>query len=143
MRLGVALRRVLHPSGHWWLVLGPQIPWQTLHAVTGIGWCASSVSAWDTSVVAHLHPHPPPPRHLATPPPYGLVCTDQPYAPLDRPFVRRCVETSSRVGDLVLDPCCGTGTVGIVTGELKRRVIGIDVDLKACALARARSGDYT
>jgi len=138
-RLGLALHRVLHPTGHWWLVLGPQIPWHTLHAVADIGWYVSSANAWDTSVVAHLHRTPASP-HLASPPPYGTVCTDQPYAPLARPFVRHCVEASSLVGDLILDPCCGTGTVGIVTGELKRRFRGIEVDGEACTLARARNG---
>ena len=57
-----------------------------------------------------------------------------------RHFIRRCVHASSREGDLILDPCCGTGTVGIVAGELNRRFIGIEVDEATCYLARARIG---
>ena len=142
--LGTALQRVLDPTGTLWLVLGGQRPpFETLRALAGIGWYIASASAWDTSVVAQLHRTPDHPPLLSPLPPYEAVCTDQPYAPLSRRFIRGCVAVSSREGDLILDPCCGTGTVGIVAGELKRRFIGIEVDEGACHLARARVGRYT
>ena len=68
------------------------------------------------------------------------IITDQSYAPLSRRFVRHRVHASSLEGDLILDPCCGTGTVGRVAGKLKRRFIGIEVDEATCHLARARVG---
>ena len=137
--LGTALQRVLDPTGTLWLVLGGQRPpFETLRALAGIGWYIASASAWDTTVVAQLH-RTPDHQPQATLPPYEAIITDQPYAPLSRRFVRRCVAVSSREGDLILDPCCGTGTVGIVAGKLNRRFIGIEVDEATCHLARARN----
>ena len=80
--------------------------------------------------------HPP----LASQPPYKAIITDQSYAPLSRRFVRHCVHASSRAGDLILDPCCGTETVGVVAGDMHRRFIGIKIDAASCALAKARVG---
>ncbi|HKQ70482.1 MAG TPA: DNA methyltransferase [Polyangiaceae bacterium] len=48
---------------------------------------------------------------------------------------RRLVEQLSRVGDVVLDPFCGSGTV-LVEGRLaKRRVVGVDANPLAIELA--------
>lgn len=138
--LGTALRRVLHPEGMVWLILGSRAPWATLNLLTQIDWFIVSVSALGKSVVAQLHRIP-----NATPlpildDPYAGVVTDQPYTPLARRFVRQCLELSTARGDLVLDPCCGTGTVGIVASAMSRRFIGIEIDATTCALARARTG---
>lgn len=38
------------------------------------------------------------------------------------------IERFSEPGDLVLDPCCGAGTTGVVAMTLNRRFIGIDID---------------
>ncbi len=45
---------------------------------------------------------------------------------------------SSRPGDLVLDPFCGTGTTGAVARRLGRRFVGIERDPAYAALARER-----
>jgi DNA modification methylase len=135
--LATALRRVLRPGGTFWLVLGDRLPWATLHALAEVDWHVSGVSAWGTSVVAQLHRTKTAPRHVADP--YGGVVTDQPYTPLARQFVRQCLQSSTVPGDLVLDPCCGTGTVGVEAAALKRRFVGIEIDPASCALARART----
>ena len=41
-------------------------------------------------------------------------------------------------GQLVLDPCCGAGTTGVVAVAMKRRFIGIDIDASAIQISAAR-----
>jgi len=41
-------------------------------------------------------------------------------------------------GDLVFDPMCGSGTVGLEAVKMGRRFVGADVRMKACRLARGR-----
>ena len=57
-------------------------------------------------------------------------------------FPERLVETCIRAGcppeGLVMDPCCGSGTTGIVAGRLGRRFLGIDCQSEYCDLARKR-----
>jgi DNA modification methylase len=135
--LVTALRRVLRPGGTLWLVLGNRVPWATLDALTEVDWHVGDVSVWDTSVVAQLHRSPEFPMSVADP--YAGVVTDQPYTPLARRFVWQCLQSSSTPGDLVLDPCCGTGTVGVEAEAMHRRFVGIEIDPATCALARART----
>lgn len=60
--------------------------------------------------------------------------------PTQKPLalLRRIIMLASNAGDLVLDPFCGSGTTLVAAQELGRRWIGIDVNPKAIALARAR-----
>lgn len=58
-----------------------------------------------------------------------------PY-PLELP--RRCIKLFSYVGDVVLDPFCGSGTTVLAAINNQRKSIGIDVDKKYCELARKR-----
>jgi DNA modification methylase len=52
---------------------------------------------------------------------------------------RRLIEKLSRVGDTVLDPFCGSGTV-LVEGQLQGRfTIGVDLNPLACELARFKT----
>jgi site-specific DNA-methyltransferase (adenine-specific) len=53
---------------------------------------------------------------------------------------RRAIEFSSRPGDLVIDPCCGSGPIGPAATETGRQFIGFDVDPKMIALSQRRSG---
>ena len=41
-------------------------------------------------------------------------------------------------GDLILDPFMGTGTIGLIANQNKRRFIGIDIDEKMIAIAKQR-----
>ena len=140
--LGTAIHRVLRCSGTLWLVLGDRVPWGTLHALTGVGWHVSDVSVWDIHVVAQLHRTDGTTSDVVTlgvTDPYDDALTDLPYEPLSRRFIRQCIEGSTAEGDLVLDPCCGTGTVGVEAEALHRRFVGIEIDPDLCALAQART----
>ncbi|WP_337868171.1 site-specific DNA-methyltransferase [Meiothermus sp.] len=52
--------------------------------------------------------------------------------------VERCILMTTRPGDLVLDPTCGSGTTAYVAEQWGRRWITIDTSRVALALARAR-----
>jgi len=53
-------------------------------------------------------------------------------------LLHRVLLASTRPGDLVLDPFCGTGTTGAVAKRLGRRFVGIERDPAYAALARER-----
>jgi modification methylase len=53
-------------------------------------------------------------------------------------LLHRVLLASTRPGDLVLDPFCGTGTTGAVAKRLGRRFIGIEREPGYAALARER-----
>lgn len=52
--------------------------------------------------------------------------------------VKELVKLLSKEQDLVLDPFCGSGQVGIVAKELNRNFVGIDLNKEYCELARSR-----
>lgn len=53
-------------------------------------------------------------------------------------LVRRCMQASSREGDTVLDPFCGSGTVAQVATHLNRDSVNIDINPDYLGLARER-----
>ncbi|MBM3200198.1 hypothetical protein FJZ53_04630 [Candidatus Woesearchaeota archaeon] len=53
-------------------------------------------------------------------------------------LLKRIIKASSKEGDLVLDPFCGCGTTLVVSEELKRKWIGIDVSPTACKVMAKR-----
>jgi len=74
---------------------------------------------------------------LGTTPPnektHGRHPTQKPLA-----LLRRIIRASSRPGDIVLDPFCGSGTTGVAALELGRRFIGIDLSADFLQLAEKR-----
>ncbi len=60
--------------------------------------------------------------------------------PTQKPLtlLRRIVSASSRPGDIVLDPFCGSGTTGLAAVEQNRRFIGIDTSHEYLQLAKKR-----
>jgi site-specific DNA-methyltransferase (adenine-specific) len=76
-------------------------------------------SVWDINTVAFAG------AHFATFPPK---------------LVEPCIRACTRVGDVVLDPFFGSGTVGLVANELDRRYIGIELHPEYIALAKERLG---
>ena len=55
-------------------------------------------------------------------------------------FVRRVVEKYSAVGDVVLDPFAGYGTTLVVSQQLQRKAIGVELLPERAALIRERVG---
>jgi len=55
------------------------------------------------------------------------------------PIVATLLESYSLPGETVLDPFCGSGTLGVEAMRLSRHSIGIDVDPVAVAVARAKT----
>jgi len=58
-------------------------------------------------------------------------------------LLRTLIAAGSLPGDLVVDPCCGSGTTLVAARELGRDAIGIDISPDAVALARRRTGHVT
>jgi site-specific DNA-methyltransferase (adenine-specific) len=54
-------------------------------------------------------------------------------------LLERIIALASDPGDLVLDPCCGSGTTLVAAQLLGRRAIGIDHSEQAIAISRQRS----
>jgi site-specific DNA-methyltransferase (cytosine-N4-specific) len=67
---------------------------------------------------------------------------DAHFAVFPPDLVRPCILAGSNENDLILDPFFGSGTVGVVALELKRRCIGIEVknDYVEIAQRRLRKG---
>ena len=71
--------------------------------------------------------------------------TTQPYpeahfATFPEALVEPCILAGSRVGDLVLDPFCGSGTTGAVAIRLGRSFVGVELNPAYVALAEKRIG---
>ncbi|HCM83212.1 MAG TPA: site-specific DNA-methyltransferase, partial [Rhodospirillaceae bacterium] len=64
---------------------------------------------------------------------YGKHPTQKPEALMDR-----IVQAATNVGDLVLDPFCGSGTTGVAAVRHGRRFIGFDLDQKYLDVAKKR-----
>jgi len=57
------------------------------------------------------------------------------------PLLERILESSSDVGDIILDPFCGCGTAVVAAQKLNRRWIGIDVTHLSISLMKYRLKD--
>ena len=53
-------------------------------------------------------------------------------------LLKRVVQASSREGDLVLDPFCGSGSTGVAAVALGRRFLGIEESGEYCELSSKR-----
>ncbi|MBU4348074.1 site-specific DNA-methyltransferase [Patescibacteria group bacterium] len=53
-------------------------------------------------------------------------------------LLKKMIEHSSKEGDIVLDPFCGSGSVCIACQEMKRKWIGIELDEKWVGVAGRR-----
>jgi len=63
------------------------------------------------------------------------------FATFPEKLVEPCVKAGCREGDIVLDPFCGSGTVGVVALRHGRRFVGIELNPDYCELARKRITD--
>lgn len=67
----------------------------------------------------------------------GHVCS----FPIEIPL--RCIEDCSDLGDLVLDPFCGSGTTLLAARSLKRKSIGIEREERYCEMTAQRLAEAT
>lgn len=58
--------------------------------------------------------------------------------PID--LITPCIQSSTKKGNCVLDPFCGTGTVGVVSNSNSRNFVGIELNRKFINVARNRIG---
>jgi len=56
-------------------------------------------------------------------------------------LLKELILDNSNEGDLILDPCCGSGSHLLVAKNLNRYFIGIELDEEYCKVAQARIGD--
>lgn len=66
-------------------------------------------------------------------------CPEAHFAVFPRALVKPCLLAGSKVDDLVFDPFYGAGTVGIVSKELNRRCVGIEINDKYVDIAQKRT----
>jgi modification methylase len=59
-------------------------------------------------------------------------------APFPLELARRVIKLYSYVGDVVLDPFCGSGTTCVTAKQFSRRYVGIDNNQEYCQLAERR-----
>ncbi len=63
------------------------------------------------------------------------------YSPLPaRRLLRRAVVASTREGELLFDPFCGSGTSGVASKELGRFFVGSEMEREYAELAARRIG---
>jgi DNA modification methylase len=62
------------------------------------------------------------------------------YHPTQKPIsvIERAILNSSNLGDIILDPFCGSGSTLVAAKNLGRRYIGIELEEKYCEIARQR-----
>jgi site-specific DNA-methyltransferase (cytosine-N4-specific) len=66
-------------------------------------------------------------------------CPDAHFAVFPKGLVRPCILAGSRPNDVVLDPFYGAGTVGIISKELMRRCVGIELKEEYIEIADKRT----
>lgn len=66
-------------------------------------------------------------------------CPEAHFAVFPRALVRPCILAGTRKDDMVLDPFFGAGTVGIVTKELGRKCVGIELNDQYLDIAEKRT----
>jgi hypothetical protein len=76
-------------------------------------------------------------------PPLQAASAERLGYPTQKPLalLQRIIESSSREGDVILDPFCGCGTAIVAAELLKRRWVGIDITHLAINLIRHRLQD--
>ncbi len=62
------------------------------------------------------------------------------FATFPPKLIEPCIKAATRPGDFVLDPFFGSGTVGLVSEELERRYVGIELNPEYVTLAADRLG---
>ncbi|HHE31461.1 MAG TPA: helix-turn-helix domain-containing protein [Chlorobaculum parvum] len=66
-------------------------------------------------------------------------CAEAHFAIFPKNLVKPCILAGTEEGDMVLDPFYGAGTVGIVSQELNRKCVGIEINTEYIDIARKRN----
>jgi site-specific DNA-methyltransferase (cytosine-N4-specific) len=64
------------------------------------------------------------------------------FATFPPKLIEPCIKATTRLGDFVLDPFFGSGTVGLVAGQMDRHYVGIELNPDYVALAAERLGAH-
>ena len=67
-------------------------------------------------------------------------CPEAHFAVFPGALIRPCILAGSKKGDIVLGPFYGAGTVGMITQELDRECVGIDLNDEYPHIAEKRTG---
>jgi hypothetical protein len=113
---------VLQPEGDLWLLLDTST---VVPVLIDDGWRWTQTMKIEGQCLMHFGPRY---GHLPASDPnmqLPIVGFDH-YRPWHGPLVARCLDASTDVGDLVLDPFCGIGTTGRVAVAAGRRFVGIE-----------------
>ncbi len=65
---------------------------------------------------------------------------DAHFAAFPTKLVEPCILAGSEIGDTILDPFLGSGTVGLVSCRLQRKFLGIELSGEYASIARRRLG---
>ncbi len=63
---------------------------------------------------------------------------DSHSCPIPLTLAEKIIESTTNVGDLIVDPFSGSGTFLVAAKKLKRKFIGIEISEKYCQIARDR-----
>ena len=146
------VRRVLCESGTLWLVLGGDCARQVVDALRADRWHVAREFVWEESAelrqwVFAMTKN----RETALPElPEGVwrfampaAREDYAWSVLPEELAARCVEASTVAGDVVLDPFCGLGSVGVAALRRGRAFVGIERERRVLQLAWERLRNAT
>jgi DNA modification methylase len=146
------VRRVLCERGTLWLVLGGDCARSVADALAAGGWHMVREYVWEESAdlrqwvfamtrnrATALSNMAEGVWRFATP----EAREDYPWSVLPEELAARCVEASTMTGEVVLDPYCGLGTVGVASLRRGRAFVGIERERRVLQLAWARLRNVT
>ena len=153
--IGEHLRTLLRPPGYWWLLQGAQhtiIPCSVERALQDAGWSVLCAGGFRQAVnrshdfVTLLSAAPATDgwaeRDIAGNPCLCLPPLELPgfrFPVLPPMLIRACLcLLALKVGDVILDPFCGSAQVGVVARDCGFSFVGIEVDERTAHLADQR-----
>ena len=153
--IGEHLRTLLRPPGYWWLLQGAQhtiIPCSVERALQDAGWSVLCAGGFRQAVnrshdfVTLLSAAPATDgwaeRDIAGNPCLCLPPLELPgfrFPVLPPMLIRACLcLLALKVGDVILDPFCGSAQVGVVARDCGLSFVGIEVDERTAHLADQR-----
>lgn len=96
--------------------------------------CWNKKHTWNFSTQAEMH------NFLESPICMRPERLSNPKHPSQKPIkiLKKLIEIASNPGDIIFDPFMGVGSTGVAALELKRRFIGVEIDMRYCLAGRER-----